>query len=271
MRALRLISTDFDGTLVGHPSDGRCVPSLGKALLEAKEEGALWAVNTGRSLEHTVEGLEIFDAPVAPDFLLTLEREIHEADGRGGWREFGDWNRICRERHDALFDESSGVLAQLADRFATFPDVTLIEEEGRLVGLVTVDEPVMDRVAAELVKFRTIFPELAYQRNTIYLRFCHRDYDKGSALAELTRSLGVAAEDVFAAGDHFNDLSMLCPEVAAWLGCPSNAIPEVKQAVERGDGFVSKRPAGEGVAEALGALRKRKKEKPAAAFAKPPA
>lgn len=266
MSAIRLISTDFDGTLIGHPSDGRCVPALADALAEAKHGGAFWAVNTGRSLEHALEGLDIFAAPVSPDFLLTLEREIHEPDGRGGWRDLGDWNRICRERHEVLFDESSGVLAQLTDHFATFPDTTLIEEAGRLIGLVTASEAVMDLVTAEVAKFRAEFPDLAYQRNTIYLRFCHKDYDKGSALAELAWSLGIAPDGVFAAGDHFNDLPMLRPEVAACLGCPSNAIPEVKRAVENANGVVSKKPAGAGVAEALANFWKRGKEKAGGRF-----
>ena len=34
-------------------------------------------------------------------------------------------------------------------------------------------------------------PDFSYQRNTIYLRFAHRDYHKGSTLGELCRVLGI--------------------------------------------------------------------------------
>lgn len=251
MPPLRLLSTDFDGTLIEHPSDGKCSPALAEALVQVRASGGLWAVNTGRTLDHAIEGLEVFDAPVTPDFLLTIEREVHESDGSGGWRDFGDWNHLCRERHDALFHKSSGVLDLLTDRFAGFPDTTLIEENGRLIGLVTTDESVMDGVASELAAFKERFPDLGYQRNTIYLRFCHRAYDKGTSLAAVARSLNIEPAWIFAAGDHFNDLPMLDPRVAANLACPSNAIPEVKATVARAGGFVASHPAGDGIAAAL--------------------
>src|SRR5260221_9574501 len=106
MAGIRLISTDFDGTLIGHPSDGRCVPALARILSDFKSSGGLWAVNTGRSLAHTIEGLEIFRAPVEPDFLLTHEREIYHRNATGKWQDFGDWNQISRERHAELFHRS---------------------------------------------------------------------------------------------------------------------------------------------------------------------
>src|SRR5206468_14315 len=74
-------------------------------------------------------------------------------------------------------------------------------------------------------------PKLDYQRNGIYLRFCHADYHKGAALAELARLLDVARENIFAAGDHHNDISMLDGRFAAMPSCPANAIPEVQHAV----------------------------------------
>ncbi|HUE62202.1 MAG TPA: HAD hydrolase family protein, partial [Chthoniobacterales bacterium] len=90
-----------------------------------------------------------------------------------------------------------------------------------------------------------------YQRNTIYLRFCHADYHKGAALAELARLIDVPRENIFAAGDHHNDISMLNGQVAAMPACPANAIEEVKAAVRKAGGYVAKREHGAGVHEAL--------------------
>lgn len=260
---IRLISTDFDGTLVGHPSDGRCVPALARALSEFKASGGLWAVNTGRSLAHAIEGVEIFGAPVEPDFLLTHEREIYHRDGYGGWKDLGDWNRISRERHSKLFHRSGFIFSQIHDLVADAPDVTWIEEDGHTAGLITSDETVMARVALSLDALRGAIPKFSYQRNTIYLRFCHADYHKGSVLGELCRIIGLQAGDVFAAGDHYNDLSMLHPKFAGHLACPANAIPEVKTAVASAGGCVSAKCFGEGVAAAL---RGAEIKKPAAVF-----
>ncbi|MGH8047305.1 MAG: HAD family hydrolase [Chthoniobacterales bacterium] len=262
MRAdIRLISTDFDGTLVGHPSDGRCVPALTDALTGFKAAGGLWAVNTGRSLAHAIEGIEIFRAPVEPDFLLTHEREIYRRGADGDWLDAGDWNRICNERHAELFHKSGAVFAQIHALLSGARDVTWINEDGQSCGLITSDEAVMARVAESLEALRAQFPKFNYQRNTIYLRFCHADYDKGAVLGELCRQLGLMADEVFAAGDHFNDLSMLDPKYARHLACPANAIPQVKAAVTSAGGCVSGLRYGDGVAEAL---RRLEIKKPAA-------
>lgn len=262
---IRLISTDFDGTLVGQTSQGRCVPELARVLAEFKAGGGLWAINTGRSLEHTLEGVALFAAPVEPDFLLTHERELYHRDADGVWRDFGDWNRRCRERHRELARHAAGIFARVRDLVSSAHDVTLLEENGVPVGLITADEAVMDRVAASLDALRHAVPKFHYQRNTIYLRFCHADYDKGSVLAELCRLIEMPRTQVFAVGDHFNDLSMLDGRHALHVACPANAIPEVQEVVRSAGGRVADANFGEGTALALAAaLSNAGKKKPTA-------
>ena len=70
------------------------------------------------------------------------------------------------------------------------------------------------------------------------------------ALAELARLTEIPRETIFACGDHHNDLSMLDGRYAALPACPANAIPEVKEAVRRADGWVAEKEAGAGVHEA---------------------
>ena len=94
-------------------------------------------------------------------------------------------------------------------------------------------------------------PKFHYQRNTVYLRFCHADYHKGAALAELARLIDIPRENIFAAGDHHNDISMLDGRFAAMPSCPANAIPEVKDAVRSAGGYVAEKAHGAGVHEAL--------------------
>jgi hydroxymethylpyrimidine pyrophosphatase-like HAD family hydrolase len=70
-------------------------------------------------------------------------------------------------------------------------------------------------------------------------------------LAELGRLLEIPRENIFAAGDHHNDISMLDGMVAAMPACPANAIPEVKEAVRAASGYVAARAHGAGVYDAL--------------------
>jgi len=255
MSYVRLLSTDFDGTLIGHPSDGRCSLSFASALREHHRAGGLWAVNTGRGLEHTLEGLAIFAAPVEPDFLLCHERELyHRVDGE--WKPYADWNALCRQRHAELFRSTASLFAVI-EQMAGKSDnhITMLYEGEVPAGLVTSSEGVMEKVTLELEREMQQHPGFGYQRNTIYLRFCHRDYHKGSTLGELCRLENIPREDVFAAGDHYNDISMLDGTHAGMTACPANAIDLVKDVVRRANGYVAENLWADGVAEALNHYR----------------
>src|SRR5438477_690505 len=109
----------------------------------------------------------------------------------------------------------------------------------------------MDRIVEFIEGARGKEPKFNFQRNTIYLRFCHADYHKGAALAELARLIDIPREHIFAAGDHHNDISMLDGRFAALSACPGNAVPEVKEAVWQAGGYVADQDCGAGVYEAL--------------------
>ncbi|MEO8206676.1 MAG: HAD-IIB family hydrolase [Chthoniobacterales bacterium] len=247
---IHLLSTDFDGTLIGHPSDGRCISLFGDILKQHKEAGYRWVINTGRSFEHTLEGVAHFQAPVEPDFLIALEREIYCRDEQGEWQEHLEWNNTCRRQHRVLFEEVRPLMALLCAYIADSSDVNLISDGDQPVGLITTSEEVMHRVVEVIEEHGREYPNFSYQRNTIYLRFCHREYHKGSALSEIGRMLNIPAQNILAAGDNYNDLGMLDGKHARMTACPDNAIPEVKQRVREAGGYVASKKWAEGIAEA---------------------
>jgi HAD superfamily hydrolase (TIGR01484 family) len=249
---IKLISTDFDGTLVDHETTPSIDPELFSTFQSLKDQGVLWAVNTGRAVRHVVEGLEEFRFPFHPDFVLTSEREVFRRSEDGeGWEDFGDWNRRCTLAHAELFAEAGPVFDRIREYLESETEATLIHEEESPVGVIASDDHEMDRIVGFIEKAGADRPEFHYQRNTIYLRFCHRDYHKGAALGELSRLLGIDRESVFAAGDHQNDLSMLDGQFAACTACPSNSTEEVKATVRSAGGYVATRRASSGVLEAL--------------------
>ncbi len=249
-RKIQLISTDFDGTLVCHASDPvfdrDCLDLIGRL----QKEGTLWAINTGRSVGMLQEGLEDLAFPVLPDFILTSERDVFRPTTRG-WEPWGDWNARCAQAHAELFDRASSVLAEVVDFVGQKTKARVIYEAEGPAGLIATSEEEMDRLTAFIDRAREKQPKFHYQRNTIYLRFCHADYHKGAALAELSRLTNTPKSAIFAAGDHHNDLSMLDGRFAAMPACPANAITEVKETVRRAGGWVAEKEAGAGVHEAL--------------------
>jgi HAD superfamily hydrolase (TIGR01484 family) len=250
---IRLISTDFDGTLVSHDTqpvlDAECM----QLIAELKRRGARWAINTGRSVQLLESGLLDFEFPVHPDFILTSERDVFRPSNNGGgnWEPFGDWNERVARDHAQLFSSAKSVLAEVVDFVTQKTRARLIYLDDALEGLVAADEAEMDRIVQFVESTREKHPHFAYQRNTVYLRFCHCDYHKGAALAELARLIDVPRENIFAAGDHHNDISMLDGQFAAMPACPANAIPQVKEAVRSAGGYVAKDSYGAGVREAL--------------------
>jgi len=251
--AIKLLSTDFDGTLVAHDSDPVLHAPCMELIAEMQRAGALWAINTGRSVELLESGLLDFEFPIRPDFILTSERDVFRPSQNGGdgWEPFGDWNERCAREHSDLFSSAQSVLAEVVDFVSQKTKARLIYHAQGLEGLVAANEAELDRITQFIDKARAKEPKFNYQRNTIYLRFCHADYHKGAALAELSRLLEISREEIFAAGDHHNDLSMLDGRVAKYSSCPANAIPEVKDAVRDAGGYVAKNECGAGVHEAL--------------------
>ncbi|MGH7936338.1 MAG: HAD hydrolase family protein, partial [Chthoniobacterales bacterium] len=100
---IQLISTDFDGTLVSHASDPVFDRNCIELIRELQKDGAIWAINTGRSVGLLEEGLESFSFPIQPDFILTSERDVFRPAARG-WEPFGDWNERCARAHADLYD-----------------------------------------------------------------------------------------------------------------------------------------------------------------------
>ena len=84
---IQLLSIDFDGTLVSRASepvfDAQCM----ELIRELQDAGAVWAINTGRSVDLLETGLAEFALPIRPDFILTTERDVFRPAAE--WRELG--------------------------------------------------------------------------------------------------------------------------------------------------------------------------------------
>ncbi|HEX4640584.1 MAG TPA: HAD hydrolase family protein, partial [Chthoniobacterales bacterium] len=162
-----------------------------------------------------------------------------------------DWNERVARKHAELFHSAEAVLAEVVDFVTQKTRARLLYHSAGLEGLVAESEEELERVTQFIDRARRNQPKFHYQRNTVYLRFCHADYHKGAALAELSRLLEISRDHIFAAGDHHNDISMLDGRFAAYPACPANAISEVKDAVKSAGGYVATKNHGAGVHEAL--------------------
>ncbi len=247
---LKLISTDFDGTLFAE-FENPPIPKAAEQLIgDLQAQGANWVINTGRDLSSLMEALARARLGIRPDFLVLVEREIHVHQG-ARYAGLEDWNTRCARDQAELFARVRPDLPRLVEWINTRFDATVYEDAYSPFCLIAENNGDADAIYEFMSDYCRGIPDLTIVRNDVYARFSHAAYNNGTALREVTRRLGLTADDVFAAGDHLNDLPMLSRECARWLAAPQNAVPEVKAAVRRQGGFVSERPRGAGVAEAL--------------------
>lgn len=247
-----LLSFDFDGTL-HHPGDEPPVSGEFFSLIEGvrAKRGALWVINTGRSMGHLVEGLIASRFPFLPDAVVVRESEIFIPNEVGRWVPVEPWNRDCDRQQKRFFRRAKRTLAKFRELIERETGAEWIRHDGEPAGIIARSDEEMDWICGRLDGVAERLPDLGWQRNTIYLRFGHRDYHKGSALAELARLEGLPVERRFAIGDGHNDLQMLEPQVAGSFACPANSVDEVKEEVVARGGWVTARPHSAGVVEAL--------------------
>ncbi len=123
--------------------------------------------------------------------------------------------------------------------------------EGEPAGLISRTEEEMEWIVGHIAPLMADEPHLAWQRNSIYLRFGHRDFQKGSSLREISRLHRLPVARCFAMGDSHNDMEMLDPAHAGMTACPANAVAEIREKITATGGIITRGVHGAGVIEAL--------------------
>lgn len=131
----QLVCTDFDGTLAGENPDEPLAPEFFRWLSSSRKIGEIsWVVATGRSWESLREALVFHKAPVMPDWIVTVEREIHQVK-EGQAHSLEAWNKCCTETHQALFGRHGALLERIEREIGSTDEVTVIPDAGA-IGLV---------------------------------------------------------------------------------------------------------------------------------------
>ena len=246
-----LLCFDFDGTLVSHESEPPFHPALGEMLREFRRRGAAIVINTGRGLLQTLDGIAQHNIFLTPDFVIARECEIFCPGWFKEWKDYGPWNRRARRAHDLFIQKHVHFLEDMRQFVKRETSAQFLMGDLGEVGVVATSDAELDVICERIDVTSRQHPDVSYHRNGIYLRFSHADYSKGTALRELARLLKMPRERIFAAGDNYNDLTMLDPAVAAHIACPGNALLPVKNIVTQRGGYIASAPASEGMMEAL--------------------
>ena len=247
---IKLISTDFDGTLFAEFESPPIPRQLLDLIARLQSDGAKWIINTRREMSSLMETLARAGILLEPDYLVLVEREIH-LHRNSQYVPLEDWNAECTRTHADLFALLEPALPRVIESIKQRFHASIYEDAYSPLCLIARDNEQMDAIHNYLNEFCLSIPNLTVVRNDVYARFSHQAFNKGSALGEIARRLGIASREVLAVGDHLNDLPMLSPQYANFLAAPANAVPCVKEAVLKAGGYISPRPHGHGVADAI--------------------
>jgi len=247
---IKLISTDFDGTIFSEFETPPIPPNLMELIGSLQARGAKWVINTGRDMASLLETLGRSRVHVQPDYLVIVEREIYERQG-GRYVGVKHWNDACTADHKVLFDRVRQDVPSLVAWINSQFDASVYDDPHSPICIIAESNQDMDAIHARLDEYCRTAPGLTVVRNDVYARFSHQAYNKGTALAEISRMLNFDRSQVFAVGDHLNDLPMLKREFARCIATPANAVPAVVAAVREQGGFVCSLAQGRGVREAL--------------------
>jgi hydroxymethylpyrimidine pyrophosphatase-like HAD family hydrolase len=247
---IKLISTDFDGTIFAEFENPPIPEPLQELIRDLQARGAKWVINTGREMSSLMESLARAHISIEPDYLVLVEREIHQHDGVR-YVGVNPWNAECARAHEELFARVRRDVPRLMSWVNARFHATVYEDAFSPFCLIAGNNGDADAIHQYLDEYSRNVPNLTVVRNDVYARFSHVAYNKGTALGELGRRLGISAAEIFAAGDHLNDLPMLTRQFAHRLAAPQNAIEPVKSLIRSQRGFISEHRHGAGIIDAL--------------------
>ncbi len=247
---LKLLCTDFDGTLIDHDEGGSAPPAEFFEMLYAAREisPVTWVINTGRGWIDLKHDLIAKAFPVWPDWVVLTERHIYQVVDRE-IIDHPEWNDPCKAIHQDLFHKSKNLFTEIRHHLSETTEADLIDDSASPLGIVAKTPEEADRIALYLDDLLSEWPELVYVRNAIWFRFSHIDYNKGTCLREIAKKFEIHSDDILSAGDHCNDLPMLDSQFARGIVCPSNSVEVVKSKVKKHSGYIAQGKAGHGVVE----------------------
>src|SRR5260370_3414683 len=187
---IKVISTDFDGTLFAEFESPPIPRHLQELIGELQARGVKWIINTGREMSSLLETLGRAGISIDPDYLVVVEREIH-SHYNSQFVGLEEWNTACTRTHAELFarvqPELPKVIAWISERF----HASIYEDAYSPLCLIASNNDQMDALCAYLRNFCRTIPNRTLVRNDVYARFSHESFNKGSALGAITRRLAL--------------------------------------------------------------------------------
>jgi Cof subfamily protein (haloacid dehalogenase superfamily) len=243
---IRLAAFDLDGTLMG--ADQKIRPRVRQAVAQAQDEGVIVTLATGRMITATerfarelnvtapllcYQGgwIQALDGPVLRRITLptALAREAIELGAAQGWHTllYAEGQLFIQEYlHPVTFyDALLGSGVTVGESWDT-----ILATQNGVDKVLYVAEPEQIPVMAPVLQRRFAGLAEIVRSHAMFIEVVPLGVDKGSAVAWLAQHFGVPRDEVLAAGDQENDLTMI-----QWAGigvAMGNATPPVQKVAD---------------------------------------
>ncbi|MCX6859316.1 MAG: hypothetical protein NTX70_03685 [Verrucomicrobia bacterium] len=167
--SLRLLSTDFDGTIHDDFGDPKIPHALQERIAAFQARGGHWVINTGRDMSSLMETLGRARVSIQPDYLILVEREIFERK-HDRFLPVEPWNSRCTQDHARLFESAAAELEQQIQSLSARHEATFYADPFSPLCAIAQSNLQMDEIHAELDTFCERHPNMVAVRNDIYVR-----------------------------------------------------------------------------------------------------
>ena len=205
-------------------------------------------------MPQVVDGMVESEFPFLPDWVVAREREIFFPNALGRFQPHRDWNDRCDKDIRKLFKKAGKVLKKVRSEIEEHTGAQYVEIGGEPAGLISKTEEEMEWIVGHISPLVAEIKGLGWQRNSIYLRFGHKEYQKGTTLSEVAKLYKLETAQTFAMGDSHNDIEMLSDGHCGFAACPANSVDAIRDVVGARAGLVTSAAHGHGVVEALRTL-----------------
>lgn len=253
---IKLLVTDLDGTLLGPRPEFNLYNTFRDTIHQLESDPDFrWVVSTGRDLkDYNYVFMPLRSFGITPHFVIVKHAYIFEFK-TWGYIPHVIWNlRTLELIWRSRIRVSMGIpkLKRLIGQ--QIPFVRIPYESNNRISFRFEDSDVAT-LGATILKKGVIpyhYLQVFQYRNDVDVRIV--PFTKGLSMAELSMKLSIPPDHILAIGNGHNDISMMDRRIARFCACPSNAAPEVIEAVHRQGGHIATSPCLGGVIESIQAF-----------------
>ncbi|MDP6524226.1 MAG: HAD hydrolase family protein [Kiritimatiellia bacterium] len=254
MKLIRLLVTDFDGTVFRYGNEKPFYPPFLLRLDQLRQSGGAWVVCSGRSLGSLRKVTRtMVSMGVSPDIIITRHSHVY-ANWTGIWHPkllLSIRTMIQQHRRGTqIAKDVEKLISKIRGIASNTRTVHISKSQVRVLFSAQEDvapvKQLVSQVIADSSDLRVFWRSSELEIRTI-------SHSKAVVIRSIAENLGIQPHEILTIGDGRTDIGMMSHDTALMTGCPANARREVIQHILAQKGHVASKDSLAGVIEIIDA------------------